>query len=169
MNKHAPFELRLQEPSRKLIEHLDTYGRFRYLETPFHVKGMEIMQLDMAVWDIRRYCRVLDYEINQPSGEKKHMLDSSIRTIEYSENKPPQLFTIIGGALEKIIVDITHPAREPLLWQNLYFGKRARKRVRLRQYMHFTNSPLTLHPEILEDVLKFVYLPKDVIEAYRNK
>ena len=168
LEKHAPFELRLQTPSRELIEHLDTYGRFRYLETPFHVMGLEIMQLDMAVWDIRRYCRVLDYEIRLLNGEKKAMLDVEIRTIEHSESKPPQAFGIIGGALEKIIADKAHPAREPLLWQNLFFGQRARKRVRLRRYMQSTNSPLSMHPEILDDVLQFVFLPKDVINAYRQ-
>lgn len=71
LGKHAPFELRLQKPSRELIEHLDTYGRFRYLETPFHIMGLELMQLDMAVWDIRRYCRVLNYTINFPNGQEK--------------------------------------------------------------------------------------------------
>jgi len=130
--------------------------------------GLEIMQLDMAVWDIRRYCRVLDYEINLLNGEKKRMFDIEIRTIEHSETKPPQSFRIIGGALEKIIASKTHPAREPLLWQNLFFGQRARKRVHLRRYMHSTNAPLSLHPEILDDVLKFVFLPKDVIDAYRR-
>ncbi len=169
LKKHAPFELRLQKPSLDLIAHLDTYGRFRYLETPFHVMGLEIMQLDMAVWDIRRYCQVLDYEISLPNGEKKQMLDIEIRTIVHSETKPPQSYSLIGGALEKIIADKTHPAREPLLWQNLFFGQRARKRVRLRRYMHTTNSPLSLHPEILEDVLQFVFLPKDVINAYRRE
>ena len=72
---HERFELRLRQPSRDFIKHLDTYGRFRYLETPFYLKGLEIMKLDMVVWDIRRYCRVLDYEINLLNGEKKQMLD----------------------------------------------------------------------------------------------
>jgi len=167
LEKRAPFELRLRQPGREFIEHLDTYGRFRYLETPFHLMGLEIMQLDMAVWDIRRYCQVLDYEINLPNGEKKQMFDIEIRTIEHSETKSPHAFSIIGGALEKIIADRKHPARQPLLWQNLFFGQRARKRARLQRYMHATNSPLFLHPEILDDVLEYVFLPKDVINACR--
>jgi len=51
-----------------------------------------IVQLDMAVWDIRRYCRVLDYEIKLPNGRTQHMLDVEIRTIEHSETRPPQSF-----------------------------------------------------------------------------
>ncbi|MBS1787923.1 MAG: HEPN domain-containing protein [Acidobacteria bacterium] len=167
LEKNAPFELRLKDPSRRLIEHLDTYGRFRYLETPFHIMGLEIIQLDMAVWDIRRYCRVLDYDITLPNGEKKRMLDEEILAIERSETRPPQSFALIGGELEKIIADKKNSAREPLLWKNLFYGQRARKSVPLRHYTHSTNSPLSLHPEILDDVLKLVFLPKDVINAYR--
>jgi hypothetical protein len=54
----APFKLRLREPGRELIRHLDTYGRFRYLETPFHV-----MDLDRAT----RYGR-LGYSSILPSA-----------------------------------------------------------------------------------------------------
>lgn len=169
IKKHAPFELRLQRPSIKFIEHLDTYGRFRYLETPFHVLGLEIMQLDMTIWDIRRYCRVLDYEIRSLDGEKKSMLDIELKQIAQSETKPPQSFSIMGGELEKIIANKKHPAREPLLWQNLFYGQRKRKHVRLERYMHSTNSPLSLHPEILEDVLNYIFLPKDVKDAYRDE
>lgn len=96
------------------------------------------------------------------------MLDIELRRIEASEAVPPQAFSIAGGVLEKVISDKLHPAREHLLWKNLFFGQRARKRVRLQRYMHATNSPLSLHPEILEDVLKYVFLPKEVIQAYRE-
>jgi hypothetical protein len=46
-------------------------------------------------------------------------------------------------------------------------GSRARKSVRISSAFHGTNSPLSLHPEILEEVLRYVYLPKDVIAAAR--
>lgn len=169
LDKEAPFHVRLRKPSREFITHLDTYGRFRYLETPFHVKGLEIMQLDMTVWDIRRYCQVLNHEKWLPNGEKKGMLDLELKAIEKSETRAPQLFHLIGGALEKIVTDKKHPARGPLIWQNLFFGRRPRKKVRLRRYMASTNSPLSLHPEILTDVLEYVFLPKDVISAYQKE
>ena len=95
------------------------------------------------------------------------MLDIEIQAIKHCETKPPQFFSIFGGALEKIVKDKEHPAREALLWQNGHFGVRARKTVRLSHYSHSTNSPLSLHPEILDDVLKYIYLPKEVIEACR--
>jgi len=167
IDKQAPFKLRLSESSHKLIDHLDTYGRFRYLETPFHVMGLELPRLDLAVWEIRRYCNVLNYELSWGKGEPIPMFEIELKKIKNSENRPPQRFSLIGGTIEKIIGNAKHPARKALIWQNFYFGVKPRKKVRLRQLMHATNSPLSLHPEILDDVLKYVFLPKDVIAAYR--
>lgn len=169
LKTHDRFELRLRQPSRDFIKHLDTYGRFRYLETPFYLNGLEIMKLDMVVWDIRRYCRVLDYEVNLLNGEKKQMLDIELQAIKHCETKSPQFFSITGGALEKIVKNKEHPAREPLLWQNGHFGVRARKTVRLSRYSHATNSPLSMHPEILEDVREYIFLPKEVVTEYREE
>jgi len=164
---HAPFKLRLSETSQKLIKHLDTYGRFRYLETPFYVMGLEIVQLDMAVWEIRRYCTVLNYQITLPDGSMKAMLQLELDKIERSTERSPQYFKLLGGALEKILDDKRHPAREALVWQNLYFGSHARKKVRIARYTHSTNSPLSSHPEILDEVLRYVFLPTEVVDAYR--
>ena len=169
VENRAPFKLRLRTEAREFIKHLDTYGRFRYLETPFYIMGLQLMQLDRAVWDIRRYCRVLDYEIRLADGRIKHMLDVEIRMIEDSETKPPQAFRFVGeGMLEKIVANKKHPAREPLIWQNLFFGKKPRKRIHVRTYSYSSNSPLSMRPEILDDVLNYVFLPKDVIAAYRD-
>ena len=63
--------------------------------------------------------------------------------------------------------DKSHPAREALLWHNGFFG-RARGKVRMTGGFLSTNSPLFLHPHILDEVLKYVHLPKDVQEAYRQ-
>lgn len=167
IDQHAPFKLLLRESSRKLIDHLDTYGRFRYLETPFYLMGLELPQLDFAVWEIRRYCKVLNYELRADSGKPRPMLELELKSIEKSEKRPPQYFHLNGGVLEKIIKDKKHPARNELIWQNLCFGVIPRKKVHICRLMHATNSPLSLHPEILDDVLKYVYLPKEVIAAYR--
>jgi hypothetical protein len=121
----------------------------------------------MAVWEIRRYCTVLDHQITLSDGSTKAMLKLELDNIEKSEKHPPQRFKLSSGALEKILDDKEHPAREALVWQNLYFGSRVRKKVWLARYMHSTNSPLSLHPEILDEILRYVYLPKEVVNAYR--
>ena len=74
-----------------------------------------------------------------------------------------------GGVLEKILAKKDHPARQALVWQNMFFGARVRRRVRMVQHTHGTNAPLALHPEILDEVLKYVYLPKEVERAYREE
>ncbi len=164
IDSNTPFSLRLSESSRDLIEHLDKFGRFRYLEIPFYVQGMELPKLDLCVWELRRYCRVLDYDL---SG--RNMLGPELRHIEDAENQPRQYFKLMGGQLEKIIKDHESPSRPGLIWQNLCFGEAPRKLVRPPNYMQSTNSPLSLQPEVLEEVLKYVFLPKEVIELYRKE
>ena len=85
-----------------------------------------------------------------------------------AEDRHPQEFRIQGGLLESIIEKKTRPAREALVWQNGFFGKSRRKTVWLSSGLQAANSPLTLHPEILDEVLMYVWLPKDVVHAYRN-
>ena len=66
------------------------------------------------------------------------------------------------SALEKIIEKRNDPARRALIWQNAFFGSSRlwRRKVAMPVYNHATNAPLTLHPEILEEVLRYVFLPK---------
>ena len=72
-----------------------------------------------------------------------------------------------GGFLEKIIHG-KHPARTNLIWQNAYFGRRGRQSVKIPFWRSGNNSPLYLNPAMLDEVLKYVFLPKDIIAAYRN-
>ncbi len=163
-----PFELRLREPSKKIIQHLDNYGRYRYFESSYFVLGLELPKLDMAVWDIRRYCRSLDYMVTAQSGERHSLLDEEIANIIDAEKSPPQKFNIQGGMLEKILGNANHPGREALIWHNLFFGSRIRKKAKPNTHMAASNSPLSLHPEVLEAALEYIFLPKEVITAYRN-
>jgi hypothetical protein len=168
VNKKAPFRLRLSPSTEQLIRHLDTYGRFRYLEASFYVRELMLQKLDKAVWEIRRYCGVLKYEISLADGTSKQMLDMELERIERSE-KARHEFRHIGGELEKILDNRKHPARPQLVWQNFCYGVRRRKRIRVSYYSHATNVPLSLHPEILDEVMRYVYLPKDVAKAYREE
>jgi len=66
--RSLPFSIDLSKPSLEIIEYLDTYGRFRYLETPFHVNDRELLKLDKAVSELRPYCQVLNYSIETSEG-----------------------------------------------------------------------------------------------------
>jgi HEPN domain-containing protein len=166
--KNKPFELRLSARSMKFVEFLDTYGRHRYFESSWYMMGEEILDLDRAVWEVRRYARVMRYEFHGKDGSKVNALPIELAHNTEAESRHPQNFHITGGRLESILEKKDHPAREPLVWQNGFFGKSHRKSARLRHGLQLANSPLTLHPELLDEVLKYVWLPKDVREAYRN-
>jgi hypothetical protein len=151
INSSGMLALDLTVPTKKFIDYLDSFGRFRYLEISNYAFSSDIVRLDRTVWELRRYST----------------LSCLPRTIKVQEGVSPPKLRLLGGYLEKIIDNLKSPAREPLLWQNAFFGKRTRKRVRVRGGFHATNSPLYLHPEILDEVVKYVYLPKDVEDAYR--
>lgn len=166
--KSKKFEVRLTDATSEFLGYLDTYGRHRYNETPYYTRGHELISLDRAVWEVRRYARVMDYTINTIEGKSVNLLPHEIAANEDAEKHSPHRFHIIGGRLESIIANRNHPSREPLLWQNAFFGRKPRKTVTLPGRSENGNSPLSLHPEILNEILNYVWLPKDVINAYRN-
>ncbi len=103
------------------------------------------------MWELRRFCT----------------LSNAPRQIKLRNGVTPPKVRIPGGYLESVINDVGNPAREPLLWWNAFFGKKQRRHVRRNGGMKATNSPLYLNPGILEEILKYVYLPKDIADAYR--
>jgi HEPN domain-containing protein len=143
-------ELGLTERAHKYIEYLDTYGRFRYLETSHWGEGRDIVRLDQVVWEIRRYCTLT------PVTAKLH------------EGSSPPRVTFRHGHLEKILNGGSCPARAALIWQNAFFGKRVRRTVRVGGWAKGTNAPLALHPEIMEEAANYVFLPKEVRQYFRQ-
>lgn len=161
------FELRLSDPARKFVMFLDAYGRHRYFESSWYVMGGEIVDLDRTVWEVRRYARIMRYELHGQDDSSANALPIELAHNIEAESRHPQDFYIMGGRLEAILDKKDHPAREPLIWQNGFFGRSRRRSVRLRSGFQAANSPLTLHPGLLDEVLKYVWLPKDVRQAYR--
>lgn len=163
-----PFDLKLSSSTQELIKHIDNFGRFRYLEASYFTHGPKLVQLDRAVWEIRRYCRALNHELTLPDGSVKNMLELEIEKIENSVNQSPHKFRIMGGALEKILDKKDNISRPALIWQNGFFSGKARRFVRSPDHLNAVNAPLYLHPEILDEVLKYVFIPKDVVNAYKE-
>ena len=77
-----PFPLKRSPRTDEFITHLSNFGRFRYLESSFSIQGFKLAELDQAVWEIRRYCKVLDYEMTHPSGHVTNMLSHELEAIE---------------------------------------------------------------------------------------
>ncbi len=163
-----PFEINTSDVAEGLISHLDRYARFRYLESSFHIEGPKLAELDKTIWELRRYCKVVNFSKKMPNGEVKNFLESELKLIERSNDLPYHKFKLIGGHLERILKDKKNPARAPLVWKNLYFGSKKKKSVSMSIHMHSKNAPLSLHPEMLDAVLEYAYMPQDMITAYRG-
>ena len=130
--------------------------------------GHELISLDRAVWQIRQYARVMNYQINDIHGRKIEMLQHEIAYNVSARKQLPHKFKIIGGRLEAIIAKRDHPSREPLLWQNAFYCSRSRKYINMPGRMDSGNSPLYLNPTILDEILKYVFIPKDLEKHYRE-
>jgi hypothetical protein len=46
----------LTRRTQEFIEQMNTFGRFRYFEIPNFASGEQIVALDRAAWELRRYC-----------------------------------------------------------------------------------------------------------------
>lgn len=150
INTSGKLMLDLPQKTKNFIKYLDQYGRFRYLEISNVASGEDIVLLDRAVWELRRFCT----------------LDVAAHQVTLRDGFPVPKVRLPGGCLEEIIDRPAHPAREPLLWQNGFFGKRVRRRVKVKGWRRASNAPLYLNPQILDEVLKYVYLPKELKVAY---
>lgn len=151
-----PFEMKLSDSAREMVGYLDRQAQYvRYLEFSYVIGGPQLLPaLDRLVWEIRRYCQVIDEEV--------------LAEIESSLDSPFHEFQIPGGVLETIVQDPEHPARSHLIWKNLYFGLRSRGKVSMRRRFYTENAPLFLNPEVLDKVLEYVHLPSSVVNAYRE-
>jgi hypothetical protein len=149
----AGFSLHLSNWTQHFIEYLDRYARFRYLEVSNYLTGEEIWLLDGAVEEIRPYCWIL------------HQANPRVSR----QSVPPQkLIRRFPGRLEEIVRDAKHPARKFLIWKNIHFGGRARKRLTMAMTLHAEDAPLALYPGMLDEVQKYVYVPRDVEREYRE-
>lgn len=61
-----------------------------------------------------------------------------------------------------------HPSRAALLWQNPCFTSRKRSTVKAKGHFNAQNPHLTNYPQMLDELLKYVYLSKKIEEAYRD-
>ena len=172
LTENLPFELDLSETTLGLIKHLDKFGRYRYLEKSYYIVGPKLLELDKAVWEIRRYCKVLNWEKQLPTGKVFNGLDFEVGEIKKSWNQPFHKFKISGGKLEHIIQNRDHPSRAALIWQNACFGEKRRKEVTFRPLSVSEIAPLDLHKLKQKDfdkLKKYTHLPKPIIYDYEAR
>lgn len=164
----ATIKIDLLPLSQKFIEHVAEYGEYRYLDVSYFVEGHSLVDLDRAVWDLRRHCQILDV-FGKPLPEaEERMLEAARAQFHASRKRPPYTFRLNGGFLEKVLQDKNHPARGALVWNNGFFGTRKRKFIRARQNFSAENAPLYLFPYMLDQLLQYVLIPGDIEQAYRR-
>jgi len=169
MNKHGKFELDLSATTIEFIRKLEHYGaEYRYYEVSYEVEQLDIVRLDNAVWELRRYCQPLDYDTLDEHGNQVNSLSRELDRIHRAKANKEKGTSVIGGALERIIEMKDHPARDALIWNNLYFGPSRRKIIKMRSGFEAGNSPFFLNPEIIDEVLKYVFIPGKVAEGVRK-
>ena len=160
------FEVPLSPNIRKFVERLEEGARFRYFEMSYDNQEFDIVRLDRAVWEIRRYCQPLDWDA-EIDGQIQNMLDMNLRHVREELKNNTKGTCVEHGWLEKVIADAKHHARDALIWNNLTFGPSRRRSVRLLPYWEAGNAPLYNYPEILDEIVKFVDFPNGVEAAWR--
>jgi HEPN domain-containing protein len=167
LTEGLPFKIELSERSREFIDLIANYGEFRYLEVPFHVYGHVLVDLDLTIWELRRYCQVLNVFGKVLPAEEQALLDEAQKRLATSGTEPRYKFRLHHGLLEGIMQSRMHPSRAALLWQNPCFGARKRSTT-VKSHLNAQNPHLTHYPQMLEELLKYVYMPKKIVEAYRD-
>ncbi len=168
LKKHGKFELDISADTAKFIKNLEDGAEDRYYLVSYDIEPFDIARFDLAVWEIRRYCQPLDYETADLNGKAVTWLTHELDRVHRAKETHVKGTCITGGTLEKIIEKQDHPAREALIWNNLYFGPSRRKAVKIRPDWEAGNSPFFLYPEIIDEVVKYVQIPKDMVEGVRQ-
>jgi len=144
--------LQLTPATRELIEHLDEFGTERYLTTSMLAFGANVVHLDRAVWELRRFCST----------------DERPRKLTLIHGKRPPRYSI-GGWIESVLSEPRESERRrALVRENGFWGPKRNTIVRVLRWMTTSNAPLWMHPEILPLAARYIYLPKHVIAGYKS-
>lgn len=155
-------EIEISDVVSGFLHKLEDGAHHRYFEVSYDAETCDLMRLDRAVWEIRRYCQPLA-EVH--AGPVQPTLYTPQQLVAAKTEKPKST-CINNGWLEKVLLQRSHPARPGLIWKNLYFGNSNRKSVKIKSHWEFGNAFIWNHPEIMEEINKYCRFPKGLAEAY---
>ncbi|EHJ9995261.1 hypothetical protein [Vibrio parahaemolyticus] len=159
-------DISLSNQTLDFIQRLENGARFRYLEVSWHAQPAELTILDRAVWELRRFCNSRLYcYANSPNTQ---CIDSKLLPLRDIENVTYENTYISGGRIEELLKYKSSPARKELVWKNLYYSNSTRKTVMLESHFIAENSDFFLHPELLDAVVKYTRVPREIINAYKK-
>jgi HEPN domain-containing protein len=152
--------LQFPKDLRPFLEHVEAFGHNRYLVQSHYVHGDELLQLDRAVWYIRRYCQYLR---GPDAADPKYLAAAlnNIHRVRWQDH--PERFRL-GGYLESIVQKHKSFERSALIWNNLYYGKRRRKnppRMRIRSVS--INPVHVWHPEVVQVLRNRVQFSRELL------
>lgn len=162
-----PFDI--PDDVRQFVRRLNEEGTNRYFEYPAAALGEELLQLDRAVWCIRRYCYWMRGTTG-PATAPVERLPLEIARVHAFQKKDVHKFRITGGYLEKILGTPKARLREHLVWKNFYYGsykKRHIKRVTMQAWS--ANPTYYIRPEIFDDLARLVRFSKPVEDYFRTR
>jgi len=142
--------LDLTPKTKDFIDHIETFGADRYLTTSNVALGRNVIQLDRAVWELRRFCSI-------DQSPRKLKLEMDKRAKRYSLN----------GWLEEVLKK-KGEAHKALVRGNAFWGGRRTTIVKVNPWMSMSNSPLYMHPEILPLAMKYIKIPSELAKAFED-
>ena len=165
--QQLPFTIEISSRSREFLEYVADLGEHCYLDVPYYVDGHVMVDLDLCVWELRRYCQVLDVFGKVLPPAEDALLQKARKDLQLSGSLPRRHFSLHNGFLEKVLNSPRHPSRSALVWNNPCFGLRSRKVIRARDHMHAQNPLLLHYPDILPELQKYVFIPEKLAAGYR--
>jgi len=130
----------LSPVNKSFLVYLEDQGsNNRYISKFAYNPGDAIQSLDSLVWHIRRYCQFIPSSLtsSEPNAEQQRAAQLAFIT-KFTTKKSPHEFYLHGGELEKILhLPRSNFARQTLIWANLWFGTKKRRKV---TYASFSSS-----------------------------
>jgi hypothetical protein len=160
----VPYADDLHPDKHAVFRQIAEYGADRYLIGSWAAHGTLLSQLDASIWDVRRYCQVLTAPPAATPDEQR-IYQLMRETVKKCRNAP-HAFRIKNGFLEQVFANKHHPAHAALCWKNAHFGNRARRTMTERFYLHASNAPLALYPDMIDDLAKLITIPKSMRLEY---
>lgn len=162
-----PFDI--PDGMRQFIRRLNEEGTNRYFEYPAAALGEELLQLDRAVWCIRRYCYWMRGTVG-PATAPVERLPIEIARVHAFQEKDIHKFRIPGGYLEEILRTPKARLREHLVWKNFYYGSYMKRRIKRFTMQTWSATPTHFRrPEIFDDLARLVQFSKPVENYFRTR
>ena len=158
-------EMNVSARTSEFVEYVSEQGPNRYFVHPRYTRKNELLELDRAVWDIRRYCQ--DFFFPEGHEGRKKRLEAYFDFVrsERCEKKPSDFRLYQAGFIEEVLKGEKHKKLyEPLTWKNLLFGRNQKYRVRIKQGRSWSRPNNFIYPNLKEWLKTNVYIPKSIME-----